>query len=134
MDFLPLARPAAVEFLPFSVRPDLSNNFVSGIPSIVSAGSDVDTAIEYKAHYYANHRAFFILFALFIPVDIVDSLLKGIPHFVGLGPAYFISGALYFTGLMTASITRNKRYHEFYAVFFFLQTAVMSFLIFQTLV
>ena len=23
---------------------------------------DVDTAIDYKAHYYANHRAFFILF------------------------------------------------------------------------
>jgi hypothetical protein len=37
-------------------------------------------------------------------------------------------------GLMTAAITRNERYHEFYAVFFFFQTVVMSFLIFQTLV
>jgi len=27
-----------------------------------------------------------------------------------------------------------ERYHEFYAVFFFLQTVAMSFLIFQTLV
>jgi len=36
--------------------------------------------------------------------------------------------------LITAAITRNERYHEFYAVFFFLQTVVMSFLIFQTLV
>ena len=95
---------------------------------------DVDTVIDYKAHYYANHRAFFILFALFIPVDIVDSLLKGVPHFLALGPAYFISGVLYFAGLITAAITRNERYHEFYAVFFFLQTAVISFLIFQTLV
>jgi hypothetical protein len=96
--------------------------------------SDVDTAIDYKAHYYANHRAFFVLFALFVPVDIVDSLLKGVPHFLALGPAYFISGTLYFAGLMTAAITRNEHYHEFYAVFFFLQTVVMSFLIFQTLV
>jgi hypothetical protein len=31
VDFLPLAQPAAVEFLPFSVRPDLSNNFVFGV-------------------------------------------------------------------------------------------------------
>jgi hypothetical protein len=91
---------------------------------------DVDTAIDYKAHYYANHRAFFILFALFVPVDIIDSLLKGVPHFLTLGSVYFVSSALYFAGL----ITRSERYHEFYAVFFFLQTVVVSFLIFQTVV
>jgi hypothetical protein len=95
--------------------------------------SDVDRASDYKTHYYANHRAFFILFGLFTPVDIVDSLLKGVPHFLALGPAYFVSGVLYFAGLMTAAITRNQRYHEFYAIFFFLQTIVISFLIFQTL-
>jgi hypothetical protein len=62
---------------------------------------DVDTAIDYKAHYCANHRAFFIL---------------------------------YFAGLITAAITSNERYHEFYAFFFLTQTTVVSFLIFQTLV
>jgi hypothetical protein len=96
--------------------------------------SDVDRAIDFKTHYYANHRAFFILFALFTPVDIVDSLLKGIPHFLALGPIYFISNLLYFAGLATAAITRNERYHEFYAVFFLVQTIVISFLIFQILV
>ncbi len=95
--------------------------------------SDVDRAIDYKTHYYANHRAFFVLFGLFTPVDIVDSLLKGVPHFLALGPVYFASGVLYFVGLMTAAITRNQRYHEFYAIFFLLQTIAISFLIFQTL-
>jgi hypothetical protein len=94
---------------------------------------DIDAAIDYKTHYYANHRAFFILFALFTPVDIADSLLKGVPHFLALGPAYFISNTLYFVGLTSAAITRNERYHEFYAVFFLVQTIVISFLIFQTL-
>ena len=42
--------------------------------------SDVDTAIDYKAHHYANHRAFFILFGLH--QSIADSLLKGVPHFL----------------------------------------------------
>jgi len=42
---------------------------------------DIDRAIDYKTHYYANHRAFFILFALFTPVDVVDSLLKGVAFF-----------------------------------------------------
>jgi hypothetical protein len=37
-------------------------------------------------------------------------------------------------GLMTAAITRNERYHQFYAIFFLLQTIVISLLIFQTLV
>jgi len=96
--------------------------------------ADVATVIDYKAHYYANHRAFFILFALFIPVDIIDSLLKGVPHFLSLGPIYFLSGVLYFAGLITAAVTRNQRYHEFYAIFFLIQTTIVSFLIFQTLV
>jgi hypothetical protein len=96
--------------------------------------SDADLAIDYKTHYYANHRAFFILFGLFTPVDVVDSLLKGVPHFLALGPAYFISALLYFAGLVTAAITRDERYHEFYAVFFLVQTIVISFLIFQVLV
>jgi len=96
--------------------------------------SDAALAIDYKTHYYANHRAFFILFGLFTPVDVVDSLLKGVPHFLALGPAYFASALLYFAGLVTAAITCNERYHEFYAVFFLVQTVVISFLIFQVLV
>jgi hypothetical protein len=95
---------------------------------------EADVAVDYKAHFYANHRAFFILFALFTPVDIVDSLLKGIPHFLALGPRYYISNLVYFTGMMIAAITRNERYHQFYAVFFVAQTIVISLIIFQTLV
>src|SRR5213083_833386 len=45
---------------------------------------NVDLTVKYKTHYYANHRAFFVLFALFTPVDFVDSLLKGVPHFLAL--------------------------------------------------
>src|SRR4029077_25868 len=37
VDLLPLARPAAVEFLPFSFRPDLPNNFVFGVTPTLSA-------------------------------------------------------------------------------------------------
>src|SRR5436305_8835236 len=44
-----------------------------------------DEFIDYKKHYYANHRAFFVIFALFTPADLVASLLKGISHFLELG-------------------------------------------------
>jgi hypothetical protein len=94
---------------------------------------DVDSAVDYKTHYYANHRAFFILFALFAPVDIVDSLLKGVPHFLNLGLPYIVVNVLFLAGLVTAAITRNERYHQFYAIYFLVQTIVNSFLLFRTL-
>src|SRR5256884_5943185 len=89
--------------------------------------------IDYKNHYYANHRAFFTIFALFTPVDFADSLLKGIPHFLELGPGYYLSQSIYFAGLVIAAITRNERYHQFYAVFFFAQTIAVCFTIIRTL-
>jgi hypothetical protein len=96
--------------------------------------SALDEFIDYKQHYYANHRVFFVLFALFTPIDFVDSLLKGVAHFMALGPLYLVSNTFYFVGLTTAAITRNARYHEIFAVFFLAQTVVISFLIFHTLV
>jgi hypothetical protein len=93
----------------------------------------VDQSIQYKTHFYANHRAFFILFALFIPVDIADTLLKGVPHFLGQGPQYIARSALYLTGLTTAAITRNERYHQFYAIFFSCRPSLSASLFFTRL-
>lgn len=95
--------------------------------------SMLDEFTDYKKHYYANHRAFFTVFAFFTPVDIADSLLKGIPHFLALGPQYYVSQVLYLAGLVTAAITRNERYHQFYAIFFFVQTIAVSLTIIRTL-
>jgi hypothetical protein len=93
-----------------------------------------DESINYKMHFYANHRAFFIILALYGPVDVLDSLLKGVRHFLDLGPPYMISMTFFLTGVTTAAITRNERYHEFYALFFLTQTVVISFAVFRTLV
>ncbi len=89
--------------------------------------SSLDQFIDYKKHYYANQRAFFAIFALFTPVDFVDSALKGMQHFLELGPQYLVSNSLYLAGLATAAITRSERYHQFYAVFFLVQTIYISF-------
>jgi hypothetical protein len=94
---------------------------------------ELDEFVDYKKHYYANHRAFFLIFGLFTPVDLIDSLLKGIPHLLELGTQYYVSQSLYFVGVVTAAITRNERYHQFYAVFFLAHTIVISFTLFLTL-
>jgi hypothetical protein len=93
-----------------------------------------DESVDYKTHYFSNHRAFFIIFALYGSVDIVDTLLKGVPHFLEQGPQYIVSTALFLAGMTIAAITRNEHYHQFYAIFFLGQTVVISFALFQTLV
>jgi hypothetical protein len=94
----------------------------------------MDESVDYKVHFYANHRAFFIIFALYAPVDLVDTLLKGVPHFFELGPLYIVSLVIFLVGATTAAITRNERYHQFYAIFFLVQTVIISFALFHTLV
>jgi hypothetical protein len=93
----------------------------------------IDEFVNYKTHFYANHRAFFIVIALFGPVDIVDTLLKGVPHFLEQGPQYVVSSALFLVGLTTAAITRNEKYHKFYAVFSLIQLAANSLTLFHNL-
>ncbi len=41
--------------------------------------SSLDEFVNYKTRYYFNHRVFFVLFAVFSPVDFVDTPVKG--HF-----------------------------------------------------
>jgi hypothetical protein len=51
-----------------------------------------------------------------------------------LGTPYIISSLLYFVGMVTAAITKNECYHEFYVIFFLVQTIAISLILFQTLV
>jgi len=88
---------------------------------------------DYKTHYYANHRAFFTVFAFFVPVDVVDTLLKGIPHFVAQGPQYVASGIILFSTTVTGAITRNETYHKLFAIYCLGHIVWISFAIFHTL-
>jgi len=96
--------------------------------------SDRDESINYRTHFYANHRPFFIIFGLYGPVDLLDSLLKGVAHFLDLGPFYFVSLIMYMAGMAIGAITRNERYHQVYAIVFLLQTVFISFAVFRTLI
>jgi hypothetical protein len=134
VDFLSLAQPAAVDIFPFYLCPDFTHHLVSGLIVLFPPESSLDDFVNYKTHYYSNHRVFFVLFTVFSPVDFVDTLLKGISHLVALGPLYFISSILFFAGLVIAAITRNERYHQCYAIFFLAQTTLISFNLFRTLI
>lgn len=74
--------------------------------------------INYKDHFYANHRWFFALAALLPPLDFIDTLLKGYSHFLAQGPLYIITLVLIFILSLLGAVTKNEKYHKFFAVFF----------------
>jgi hypothetical protein len=92
-----------------------------------------DSVRDYRTHFYANHRAFFVLFALFVPVDIVDTLLKGVPHFLAQGPQYIASCVILFSAAAVGAITRNEKYHRIFAPYCLVHIVWISFSIFHTL-
>ena len=75
---------------------------------------------DLRAHFFDNHRAFFLLGALLLPLDAIDTLLKGIEHFLAQGSIYVMTLTLIFGLSLIAAATRNPRYHAFFAVFFLL--------------
>jgi hypothetical protein len=79
---------------------------------------------DLKHHFYENHRWFFVLAALLPPIDAVDTLLKGLPHFYAQGPLYVITLLIIFMFCIIAASTKDERYHQFFSVFFFLYILV----------
>jgi hypothetical protein len=80
--------------------------------------ADEQPAIDWRAHFYENHRDIFLLLALIFPIDIVDTLLKGVAHFREQGPVYLITMALWFGLCLFAAFIRNARFHAFFVVIF----------------
>jgi hypothetical protein len=79
---------------------------------------DGGSAIDWRSYYYENHRDIFLLFALIFPLDIIDTLLKGMAHFHEQGAGYFITMTLWFVLGLVAAWTKSPRYHGFFAIIF----------------
>jgi len=50
--------------------------------SVAKKAKNAQRSTDYKAHYFTNDRAFFILFSRFTPVDFANSLLKAFRIFL----------------------------------------------------
>ena len=74
--------------------------------------------MDLQTHYYQNSRWFFALAALRPLIDAVDTALKGPEHLAAQGTIYPVTILLLFGLNVTASATRNPRFHAFFAVFF----------------
>jgi hypothetical protein len=87
--------------------------------SVLAPGELEETgSASWRDYYYANRRAFFFVFAAIWPLDIIDTLLKGKQHFIDQGPLYVPSIMMWCICGVVAAITKNQRFHGFWAIFF----------------
>jgi hypothetical protein len=79
-----------------------------------STGEDFD----FGKHFADNRVWFFTLGALIAPLDAIDTALKGPEHLAAQGFIYPVTILLLTTLMIVGARTANRRYHQFFAVFF----------------
>jgi len=80
----------------------------------------IDKYGDFKAYFYARRAWFFGVLAVFFSVDLIDTALKGMDYFWGLGPEYIIATPVLAAAAVAAALIRSERYHKVFAVFMFL--------------
>jgi hypothetical protein len=77
---------------------------------------EADEREGYKNYFYSRRRWFFALLAAYLLIDLVDTLLKGVNHFMSLGPEYLIATASFTILALIAALTKNERFHGAFAI------------------
>jgi hypothetical protein len=71
----------------------------------------------YADYFYSRKAWIFSTLALMFLADIGDTLIKGMPYFRNLGPAYYVRTASYLVLSVIAIRTNSRRFHAAFAVF-----------------
>ncbi len=88
------------------------------ISSLLFPDQGDDPITDWQVYFYENHRDIFLLYALIFPIDMVDTLLKGMAHFKAQGPLYVITMGLWFVLCLVAAFTKRRTFHASFAVIF----------------
>jgi hypothetical protein len=86
---------------------------------------EAQNVTTWETYYYQNNRDIFILYALVFPIDLVDTMLKGLAHFQAQGPLYLATMLLWLALLAAAAFTRRRGYHAALAVLFFIYNMLL---------
>jgi len=102
----------------------LLSPIIAFLLSVLLVPEPIGEGLDFKRHFYDNHRPFFALAALLPPIDLTDTLLKGWAHFQAQGMVYPVSIGVWFELMVIAAVTRSQRYHAAYSIFFFIYLLV----------
>lgn len=80
---------------------------------------------DWRQHYYTTNRSFFLLIASTFAIDVIDTLLKGVPYFLSLGYFYLASMVMLAVTCTIAALTKSPRFHSAFALFFLVWNVAM---------
>lgn len=92
--------------------------FLMFVVSALLFPDDLGDYGDYKTYFFARRGWFYGLLALTNVVDLGDSLLKGMDHFMNLGMEYYVATSLQIGLSVAAMFVRNERYHQVLVVTF----------------
>lgn len=73
----------------------------------------------FESYFMSRRRWFFGLLAATVPLDLIDTMIKGRAYFASLGPEYPIRLAALFMLCIIAAWTKNRRFHFAFAAMYF---------------
>jgi hypothetical protein len=91
---------------------------ISFLLSVILFPDPLREGMNFKENFYEDNRWFFALAAILPPLDFFDTLLKGYAHLAAQGSIYIVTILLITILSIIAAITKNQKYHMFFAVFF----------------
>lgn len=97
----------------------LASPTIAFLLSVMLFHESLTEHLDFREHFYGNHRWFFTLGALLPPLDFVDTYLKGYEHLIAQGPIYIVTIVLVTSLSVIAAATKNEKYHKFFSIFFF---------------
>lgn len=97
---------------------------VSFLLAVILFPDPFKETMDFKENYFEDSRWFFALAALLPLLDLLDTVLKGIPHLIAQGPIYLLTIPLISALSITAMSTKSEAYHKFFAVFFLLYICI----------
>ncbi|SRR5581483_572961 len=80
----------------------------------------VEPISDWRVYFFDHNREIFLLLAVLFPIDLIDTLLKGVEHFRAQGLLYPATMATWFVLSLIAAFTKNRRFHATFAIVFML--------------
>lgn len=95
--------------------------------------SDHGKKVDFKTVYFENQQVFFLLWALTIVLDIIDTRWKMSYGLAGFGTTIIVLWTTLITGSLIAARVRSHIYHAFWGILFFTCMAYFEYLVFSVL-
>jgi hypothetical protein len=92
--------------------------FLFYLLAILLIPDNIDEYANYEDYFISRRRWFFGLFALSVPVDLIDTLAKGPAYYHSLGPEYPFRLGIQLAVCAVGAWTRNRRVQLGLAAFY----------------